>query len=196
MEPTPPKERPAAPVPPPPGMPSLQTAAKTGSMEALRWWIETASKSPNFRDAMNGNTLLHSAGGAGQVEAVRYLLARGADANKPCQKKNGGGIPLHHALNHPECVQELLRSKADPNAACIRGTALHMACNAPTGGHAEDATKQALLSTARLLLDAGADPQAKRQGLMNDQSTPLQIAHTSGFTEMAELLATRGGDAP
>ena len=137
---------------------------------------------------MNGNTLLHIAGGAGQVEAVRYLLGRGADANKPCQQKNGGGTPLHHSLYHPKCVAELLGSKADPNASCIHGTALHMACNAPAaGGDAE-----AALATARMLLDAGADQQECRQGLKNDQTTPYHIAQTSGFTEMAQLLASHG----
>jgi len=119
------------------------------------------------------------------MAATRYLLSRGANPNKPCAQKNGGGMPLHRAINWPAAVQELLSARADPNAAhMMQGTALHMASYLPTVAH-EDA-KRARLETARLLLEAGAAREASRD---RDSQRPVDVAQQTGFDEMASLLS-------
>ena len=188
-----PEERPTGPVPPPPGMPSLATAAKRGDVEALRWWLETAGKAPDFRNPMNGDTLLHLACEAGEADAVRYLLSRGADPNRPCMHKNGGSTPLHRAIRHPGCVAELLRARCDVDATCLNGSALHMVSGSKSmicSGCTWTTEQRALLETARLLLDAGADVQAPHP---RGATTARGVAQRSGFADMEELLGSRGG---
>jgi ankyrin repeat protein len=130
---------------------------------------------PNERDEY-GDTPLAYAAGRGQVEAMRYLIARGAkvrahgsplveaayagkieamrllislgaDVNRPDE---WGICPLHAAVYHPPAVQFLLEAGADQNIAGMDGnTALHYAASYNQ------------LESARLLLEHGADPSRK-----------------------------------
>lgn len=94
------------------------------------------------------------------------------------------GVQLFNAvgMGEPERVQELLRR--DPTLVSERKagqwgdrTPLHVAASA---GHTE---------IARLLLDSGADVNARDQG---DNATPLHWAAGEGHLETAKLLVERG----
>ena len=69
----------------------------------------------DFKLADNdGDTALHGAAQAGNVEALRLLLSKGADPNV---KNKVGGTPLMWAAvyGNEEAVQELLKAGADPS---------------------------------------------------------------------------------
>ncbi len=98
----------------------------------------------------------------GDVEAVRSLLASGADANT---RPGDGMTALHWAaeLGHAAVAEVLLSAGAEVEAKTRIGayTPLHLAGR---GGHGP---------VARALLDAGADPQAVTT---NTGVTPLHLA--------------------
>jgi ankyrin repeat protein len=106
---------------------------------------------PNVADR-GGNTPLHTAAQLGDVELVKKLLAKGADANARTAKSDfagrgggGGGFrvvageqtPLLVAAraNRPEAVRALVAGGADPKLKAQDGTTLLMA--AAGSGHVE-----------------------------------------------------------
>jgi ankyrin repeat protein len=114
----------------------------------------------------DGFSLLHLAAFFGKDDAVRLLLASGAE---PDARGKGWmtGTPLHSAASgrHVESVRALLESGADPNARQSGGwTALHAAA------HSGDA------QLAAILLAAGADPAAET----DDGRSVLDLARETG----------------
>lgn len=99
----------------------------------------------------DGFTALHFAAFFGQGEAVRLLLARGAEVD---DRATGWmtGTALHSAASadHLDAARALLEQGADPNASQSGGfTPLHAAAH--NGNEA----------MVRVLLEAGADPSIK-----------------------------------
>ncbi|MFI5692848.1 ankyrin repeat domain-containing protein [Kribbella sp. NPDC051586] len=130
-----------------------------------------------------GDTALHAAAFAYDVELARDLLARGADINA---RNRRGAEPLHAAAigvpGSPNwnptaqraVIELLIESGADPNAAAAGGiTPLHRAIRNRCSAAVEQ------------LLHAGADPSLPN----NHGSTPTDLAHLttgrggSGSTE-------------
>lgn len=109
------------------------------------------------------------------TEAVKSLLARGADPNS----RNGLEFtPLYVAAasHQPEVMEALIAAKADIDAESTYGTALTFAA---MGAHAEG---------AHMLLAKGANPNAAR----GDGTTVLMMASYSGHPQIvAELLARK-----
>ena len=122
---------------------------------------------------------LHWAAYFNRLEAVRFLIERGADVNA---RNNIGMTPLHYAAlcGHKDMVETLLEQKADVNALDCQGlTPLHLAAQY---GHAE---------IVEILLGYGADIAAKTnyRGL-----TPLHWAAFWGHTEAINTLLKNGAD--
>lgn len=132
---------------------------------------------PNLR--YGGRPLLRLAIEAGQADAVRSLLAFGANATS---RDSVGWTPLHWACaacggDAAEMVRLLLEFGADPNARADDGwTPLHAA--------------SFRLAGAALLLAAGADPDARR----SRGRTSLHEACEEGDFPRVEMLLAAGAD--
>lgn len=117
----------------------------------------------------------------GDVEAVRSLLAQGADVN---QAQGDGMTALHWAARsrNASLTRFLLGAGADVGAGTRIGryTPLHLAAQAGAG------------EVAELLLAAGADPSAATEGTGGAQ--PLHFAARAGDRRTVEALLAAGAD--
>ena len=136
---------------------------------------------------------LHEAADAGHERVARLLLGHGAEVDA---RDDNGNTPLHLAAwqGYVEVAGALLAAGADPRSMDDDGmTPLHEAAF----GLQFAERPEGKLAVARLLLDHGADPNARepRSGW-----TPLQYVSGPGggppeFRKMAELLLSGGADA-
>ncbi|KAJ2849497.1 hypothetical protein IWW36_002596 [Coemansia brasiliensis] len=120
-----------------------------------------------------GQTKLHRACSAGDLDAVARLLNQGADFNV---KDNAGWTPLHEAAleGHNAVAVALLRRGADYAARGFGGdTPLHDAC---ANGH---------IDVVRSLLNAGADALLRN----NKGITPEDMARDEGHSDILEAIA-------
>jgi ankyrin-2 len=129
-------------------------------------------------DAQNteGNAPLHYAAMFGHEEAAMLLLQNGATANI---RNQGGATPLHTAagVGH-HSVLDLLLAYADANPIDNDGsTPLHVAA------------EMGQVATARMLLRAGASPDARD---LVHKLRPEDLAARAGHVELAELLGGKG----
>ena len=152
---------------------------------------------------------LHDAAKAGDVEAVRAILA--TDPYRVTDRRDDRLTPLHLAASggHVEIAGLLLRASGNPNARDYGGaTPLHAAAehgrleivhalldhgastkvmseSGETPLHA--AARNGHAAVAAVLLDRGADPNATSQC----GGTPLHSAAAAGQANVAELLLQR-----
>ncbi|XP_014875771.1 ankyrin-2b isoform X17 [Poecilia latipinna] len=124
---------------------------------------------------IRGETALHMAARAGQVEVVRCLLRNGAMVDARAREDQ---TPLHIAsrLGKTEIVQLLLQHMAHPDAATTNGyTPLHISA------------REGQVETASVLLEAGASHSlATKKGF-----TPLHVAAKYGNLDVVKLLMQR-----
>jgi len=152
-------------------------AAALGDVGRMRQLVE---EQPDLATAYShdGWTPLHLAAHFGQVQAIDWLLRRGAPIG--VRSTNAlGNTPLHAAAagRRRRAVELLLVAGADANAADADGhTALHIAAQ---NGDVE---------MVRMLLGFGALPQAGAQ----DGRTPLALAEQAGHQPVAEILRQQG----
>jgi ankyrin repeat protein len=161
-------------------------------------------------DTAELNAALLTQATRGNVEAVRQLLDKGADANA---RSKGGLTALMCGVSSgsDEIVQLLLRAGADPNTRDSRGfPALHLAVSlgkAPlvpilldhgaevNAVNSAGATALSLaviaksIPLAKLLIEGGANVNPKG---VNSSMQPLFLANKSGQTAMARVLRTAG----
>ncbi|MCY4029483.1 MAG: ankyrin repeat domain-containing protein [Acidobacteria bacterium] len=133
------------------------------------------------RAVASHGTALADAARRGDAEAVRALLADGADADAP---QSDGATALHWAAyrDDAEMVAALIRAGADVRRANRYGvTPLALAAR---NGAAEIITQ---------LVAAGADPNDPRQAVRAGE-TPLMLAARSGKVAAVETLAGAGAD--
>jgi ankyrin repeat protein len=150
--------------------------------------------------------------GNGNIEVVKMLLEKGADAAAATEY---GKTPLHEASKngHLEIAMMLLEKGADAAAATEYGwTPLY---EASENGHLEiammllekgadaaaatkygwtplyEASKNGHLEIAKMLLEKGADVTATTE----NGRTPLHAASENGHLEMAMMLLEKGADA-
>ena len=100
-------------------------------------------------------TLLHSAAYAGNVPAIRVLLAAGARLTVT-NKKGDTPLRLATARGHTAAVEVLVRAGADPAAANLDGSTALQAARDKFG--ADPAKLDALLQTLSLEPEAAATP--------------------------------------
>ncbi|KAM3427822.1 hypothetical protein NHJ13734_008843 [Beauveria thailandica] len=124
---------------------------------------------PNEK-SREGKTALFEAITNGRDDIVGELIQHGADPNLPGPKHM-----LWPAQSYPECLRILLANAAD---------------HKKTPGIMELATSINSIDSIRLLLKAGVDPNAKKDGVY----TPLCTAIRDNRADIFELLLRNGAD--
>ena len=164
------------------GVTPLAYAAGFGRMEVLEFLVARGAN-VNARDP-RGLSALHLTVYTGQLQALRYLLDKGADVKSPGPSGMG---PLHFAARQrAEIAGLLVERKADVGARDDYGnTALILA------------VREGAQEVVRVLVDAGADPNAANP-LTGDG--PLDVALQEGRAGIADYLRSKGAkpraDAP
>ncbi|KAJ4153050.1 hypothetical protein LMH87_009558 [Akanthomyces muscarius] len=124
---------------------------------------------PNEK-SREGKTALFEAITNGRADILDSLIQHGADPNLPGPKHM-----LWPAIHHPECLRILLAKAADHKKA---------------PGIMELATSINSVESIGILLKAGVDPNAKKDGVY----TPLCTAIRDNRADILELLLRNGAD--
>ena len=153
------------------GMSALHCAASKGQVDTARLLIQNGANLSLTNSC--GFTPLHEAAGKGPPILVELLLVAGSSVSaRDCR----GWQPLHAALSSnphkPEercrIVEQLIAHGADPNF-----------CN--TGGWEDDSNHDSHVGR-------------RSPGNPNRGNTPLAIAKSNGFTNIVELLKSKGAN--
>ena len=172
----------------------LVLAARNGEVERVGELLATGLP-PDAQETKNGHRALHQAAGAGQVAAMDLLLTAGAD---PRGRDGSGYTALMRAADaaHLEAGQLLLDAGAAVNARLETGTTavgqgetalMQVVAGSffrylDAGGDEPDAEQKAAeLEFARMLFDAGADPNLHSE----KDGSPLKVL---AVTQRADLL--------
>jgi len=140
----------------------------------------------NKKEWPDGRTLLMEAAISGNVEAIGFMLAHGAD---PDSGNDFGVSPLQWAVQqgHAEAADKLVESGADPNACDREGqSVLMVACfrAALTG-------EEKMRSFVAKLIEKGADLDRRKKGGW----TALMWTADMGDIDMVRMLCENGADA-
>jgi ankyrin repeat protein len=157
------------------GQTGLHIAAQNG-FQATAEALVAGKADVNVRTTKQKDTPLHQAVGAGHVAMVKFLLAKGADADA---QSASGTTALMLVANRVslEVLQVLLAAGAKPNLASESGfTALSIAAEKNN------------LEAVKALLAAKADPNG-------DAYCPLTLAIHAKATEVLRALLEAGADA-
>ena len=156
----------------------IHDAALNGDLAKVK---ELLAKDPSLLDAGNdiGRTPLHLAANRDHLELAAWLLKRGADVNR---RENSYQLtPLHLAVwgGHLETARLLLKNGANLQAReKDNETVLYYVKNS--------------LPLAKFLVAKGLKMNDKESSAGN---TPLSIALSRGYMEVAEYLLASGADA-
>lgn len=180
----------------------LVLAARNGEVERVSELLATGLP-PDAQETKNGHRALHQAAGAGQVAAMDLLLTAGAD---PRGRDGSGYTALMRAADaaHLEAGRRLLDAGAEVNARLGTGETALIGVVAGSffrrfldgGGDAPVAEQQAAeLEFARMLFDAGADPNLHSA----KDGSPLKMLAVVQRADLLTLFVEHGartdGDA-
>lgn len=189
------------------GVTPMRLAAVNGSAAMLDRLLR-AGADPNAPLTSAGDTALMMAARTGKVDALRVLVEAGGDAN--ATESWGGTTPLMWAVSegHVAAARALIAAGADVNArshyvAAANGrgfegrTPLSNANDAKPVDFASGwltplmiAAREGDLESARVLVEAGADPNA----VAGDGKTALALAIFNGNYEVASFLVDSKAD--
>jgi ankyrin repeat protein len=154
---------------------------------------------------LSGETALMIAARTGDPRIVRALLARGADVNAKEHRQHQTALMRAAAAKHPELVRALVEGGANIHARSRvtssivnrgdpggRRTGYVWVGEAKFGGYTPIlfAAQQGDVDSAKILLDAGADPNDHAA----DGMTPLILAAYGRHVSLADLLLARHAD--
>ena len=134
--------------------------------------------------ARGGWTPLHTASAKGDADAVRRLLASGANPNVKADKRS----PLHLAVErgYLEVVRLLIDGGAEPNVNKGRVR--------PNRTPRHLAVERGDLEAVRLLLEGGADPNIQKSSIRPVARSPLNMAVERRRTDIVRLLLEHGAN--
>lgn len=153
---------------------------------------------------LNGETVLMTCAHTGDAASVKALLARGAEVNEKESGHQQTALMWAAAQGHSAVVEMLLRAGADFRARSLSYV------QTVVGEETQRAGREALnydvvrggstpllfaarngdVASARLLLQAGADPNDE----LPDGTSALVLAAHSGHGDVGELLLEKGAD--
>jgi len=173
--------------------------AATGDLDKLSLYLD-AGVDPNGEDD-NYTTALYAAASSGSYEAIRLLVARGADPKRRTRSKDRvplviGWTPLGVAtvIGSVATVKALLESGADPNELDRLGNPPAWYAIAPQAVDESFLVRLRYTKPAvgclRALLDAGADANARD----SDGNTLLMRAVAKSGVETTALLIEKGAN--
>jgi len=162
----------------PKGQVGLTIALQNGSAKAFDALMAARRLNVEARNAQDESPLMLAAL-KGNLDAVKALLARDADVNKP------GWAPLHYAASagtprHTEIIALLLEKNAYIDAASPNGTTPLMM-----------AAHYGSLASVQLLLDEGADPTLKNQLGLTAYDFAMRVSRTDSAEKIAEAIRQR-----
>jgi len=162
----------------PQGQVGITLALQGGSQQVVDVLLQSRQLDVEARNAQ-GESPLMMAALKGNLAAVRALIARDADVNKP------GWTPLHYAAagvsaQHAAIAALLLERHAYIDAASPNGTTpLMMAAQYGTN------------EVVQLLLDEGADPTLRNQLGLTAADFALRVSRTDAAERIAAAIRKR-----
>jgi cytochrome c len=161
---------------PPAAAGPIHDASKKGDVPAITAALEAGA---DVNESDGWATPLWYAARRGHEDAVKLLIAKGADINL---NTKSSGPPLLGAIDRKNgtLVKLLLAGGADANATFNTNSALYLA------------TKKACFECVTALVESGADVNA----INLDRETPLHWARSIGLREIADYLTSHGAGSP
>jgi ankyrin repeat protein len=143
--------------------------------------LSEALQQDNFANArllidQGARATLHQAAECGHLSMVRTLVQSGADLEATDNWSQQTPLLVAVENEHPEVVEFLLESKADPNVQ------EHYRSGADTPLHL--AVRCGSSKMVKLLLAAGADPDAQN----SERLTPLELAKRLGGSHLVRIM--------
>jgi len=196
----------------PKGEPVLMTASRAGDVETVRVLLAHDANA-NAREAERGHTALMWAAAEGHEDVARVLIDYGAEVDA---RSIGGFTPLAFAVQEgrPDLVRFLMDSGADPNLK-VKDATEHKGFESvsPEDTRGGPLTFVAINSrhyeVAALLLDKGADPNARHETdrtalhvlvtasnpvMINQRPQPVRVSGSVDRNALMKALLAHGAD--
>jgi ankyrin repeat protein len=162
------------------GVSPLALASKQGNAATINLLVKAGAAPNDPANFVNSaETPLMHAARSGSVDAVKALLAAGADVNAKETWNGQTALMWAAAEGHAPVVQALIAGGAD----------IRMGSNAGTTPLIF-AVRKGDMASVNALLAAGADVNEKRP----DLATPLLVAIINGHEDLVDLLLEKGAD--
>jgi ankyrin repeat protein len=153
----------------------ISAAAKEGTVDDVRYFVETKGVDVDVKPDKFGMTPLRFAAGSNSLEVVQYLVSKGADVNDKDNFANFTPFMAAAGDNSLEVVQYLVAQGANVNAVTSVGTTpLYFAA------------KNNSVEVVQYLISKGADVNVET----NSGESPLDVADTE---EKKSVLREAGG---